>query len=81
MQELASEAIKAEQAAIDKQNLFAAQGAGATEVRHNPGPEEHTSANDIIIFYRLKRTLSSAVNVVRVRRGTIKCRPEVQMNL
>jgi hypothetical protein len=32
VQELASEAIKAEQAAIDKQNLFAAQGAGATEV-------------------------------------------------
>ncbi|KAJ9107850.1 hypothetical protein QFC19_002756 [Naganishia cerealis] len=31
-EELASEAIKAEQAAIDKQNLFAAQGAGATEV-------------------------------------------------
>ncbi|KAJ9109061.1 hypothetical protein QFC21_000388 [Naganishia friedmannii] len=30
-EELASEAIKAEQAAIDKQNLFAAQGAGATE--------------------------------------------------
>lgn len=33
--ELASEAIKAEQAAIDKQNLFAAQGAGATEVSYS----------------------------------------------
>jgi hypothetical protein len=38
VQELASEAIKAEQAAIDKQNLFAAQGAGATEVRALPLP-------------------------------------------
>ena len=33
VQELANESIKAETAAIDKANLFAAQGAGETEVR------------------------------------------------
>lgn len=85
-QELASETIKAEQAAIDKQNLFAAQAAGATEVsipaRNVPvlSAEVLTPSNLSCLSCRPKRMPSSAANVVNTRRGTTRCRPDQPMN-
>jgi hypothetical protein len=51
LQELANESIKAETAAIDKANLFAAQGAGETEVG-GISALRHPDANLLISFLR-----------------------------
>lgn len=91
-EDLASEVVKAEQAAIDKQNLFAAQGAAATEVRETSPRVLSVAILDFAnvffsgfcfdpaVYIRPRRMRSSVASVVRKRRGTTRCRPDRPMN-